>query len=821
MLTSIDRDTMQSILAQTCSGASTKGYICSDCHLPVALVSPSSMRPPGEGEAFFQHCTPNPTCLYTIRHAVHTGPGCAKKVPPKSPNPLWVQAWQQLCRDHGQMKQDADIVLCDTTLLTHDVVQTPSALQLGATIAIYDATMVPVYEYYGFLYQNTRLFFCTDEYGDSANPHHAPSTTLVHCSDNVLRQVCYAKSVQVRCEGRELQVRFLQNMGTGWPDNDDVAAQLAARLQLVFGTPCPQPSLATPTKAIVRVHRPLQVLSTQGRLFIDGVHRAAIEVFPTDKIRMYNCPPGSGKTTALKAAVKAWPGKKILILVFNKSNQTALHYELRTRPGCVVLTLDALCAAAMPKRRKRLDEEELPPPATDSSDSETDQTHVDSPTDETHVDSPTNLPEESALADVAADEDMEEGEEQQEENDEEHGNPCGDDDDDDEADLFDPVFSDSSFITAFFPAWNLKEKLKHGGGSGSASMVQNRLLHPRSVPHICKFHQRLSLVDMSDTAAPWAGSVGASPIKQIIDSACTFASRKFLCDRDLLLVSEFQKYDVIMVDEVQDCCIMLEQRLLKQAACPVILVGDYRQTINDFKYQINDSFCSKGDKCRFPAEAPMLEQLPTVEFYTTFRLCPLTTAFLEDHTALKTVSVRPNSGTVHWQTKIIAPDTLILCRMNENVIKIAIQYEAMDIRVLGGARIAAQLKTASSSGSVRGMGALAQQLARNGTLSSVAKMLADKEIDFAELQHGGVLAVSTVHILKGFECANTAVHSDVFQNAKAEEQSRSQDQSERNIMLVALSRHTNSMVLLVDIPEPVPEATGATKKQKTIDFPKI
>jgi len=34
-------------------------------------------------------------------------------------------------------------------------------------------------------------------------------------------------------------------------------------------------------------------------------------------------------------------------------------------------------------------------------------------------------------------------------------------------------------------------------------------------------------------------------------------------------------------------------------------------------------------------------------------------------------------------------------------------------------------------------------------------------------------------------------------------------------------RQVFHMVLLIDIPDPAPEATGATKKQKTIDFPKI
>jgi len=285
-------------------------------------------------------------------------------------------------------------------------------------------------------------------------------------------------------------------------------------------------------------------------------------------------------------------------------------------------------------------------------------------------------------------------------------------------------------------------------------------------------------------------------------------------------VAEFAKFDVVMLDEYQDCCSMLEQRLLRQATCPIILVGDHRQTINEFRHQINTTFCSKNDKCVFPVEPARLEQLPTVEFYNTYRLCPLTTAFLEDLTGMKAVSTRSDFATIHWQTAIIAPDTLVLCRTNENVVKVALRYQAQGIRVMNGARIAAQLKNAKTSGTLRGMSTVAVHLTAKGTLSSTIKMLIDREISMEELARGGVLAVSTVHGLKGFETAHVAVHKDVFEHAHTEEQSKNKDNAERNVFLVALSRHKSSLVILMDVPIPDIPEPGA-KVQKTINFVRI
>jgi len=275
---------------------------------------------------------------------------------------------------------------------------------------------------------------------------------------------------------------------------------------------------------------------------------------------------------------------------------------------------------------------------------------------------------------------------------------------------------------------------------------------------------------------------------------------------------------LVAVDEVQDLDSNQEIRLIQQAQCPVIMVGDSNQKINEFRHQVNDTFCLKHDKCYFPVEPTPSDKFPTVEWYSTYRLCPLTVAFVEDITGVRTVSLCKDIGNIYWQTTLASPHTLILCRQNESVVKQAIQYRHKDIRIMSGGRIAGQLKAALTSTSTRGMAGLGKKLAQSGMLSSVLKMLIEKDISIEELQKGGILAVSTVHSIKGITMQNVAVYPDVLEHARAEIGS---DHSERNVLLVAVSRHTKSLTLLVPIPLPILQPTGAVKKQKTIDFPKI
>ena len=253
----------------------------------------------------------------------------------------------------------------------------------------------------------------------------------------------------------------------------------------------------------------------------------------------------------------------------------------------------------------------------------------------------------------------------------------------------------------------------------------------------------------------------------------------------------------------QDLFSEQEVRLITQASCPIVFLGDMGQKINDFRHTVSDVNCDSKSKCKFPQEISNADKFPTVEWYTTYRLCPLTTCFIEDMTGARMASLRKDVGTITWNTTISAPDTLILCRTNEGVVRMALKYKQAVIRVIAGGRIAAQLKAASLSGSYKGMGGLAKKLQKDGQLGSMVKMLTDKEIDLKELSSSNVFAVCCVFQSKGHEQNHIAIGKCILDHAREETLSKSTDRTERNVLMVSLSRHLLSLTLLYDIPEPV------------------
>jgi len=775
MRTCIDRKTLRCISAETCNHHSLEGLICNQCHEPVYLRSAvTGTNTDGIESPSFQHLHPNLQCPYEIRISSNSVAVCSPTTPSKKSNDAWIQIWKK------KFPSSSKIQFRDTKSTTLQENTTEH------TTIIFDATQVEIYKYCAFSHQKRQLFFCVDEFGENTDS----ARTFFHCSDHIVRQSCHTTPVTIHCGGRDMVVRFL--------------TETVAHSDNLFETNHIE-KVQTQCQMVVNFQHPIQVLSQQGRLFVDSVHRNAFETFPSEKITVYNAIPGAGKTTSLKAAVRAWKGKKVLVIVFNKSNQDALQNELKGRTGCVVKTLDALCASSIPRK-------------SDNNHCSADEGH-ESDTDtnaQTKIPKDQNPESTKKVTDSASDEQLSDESEEDCANDSEYSEP------DEDNDVFDPIFSDTSFVKSHFPSWDHREKLYHAGGVGSASMIQHRLTHPRSTPTICKFHQRLSMEKLSSTSKPWQGDVNSFPIKKIIDSKSTFAARRYICDRDLKLVHTFSTFDLIICDEYQDILgSEQELRLLRQAKCPIVFIGDYNQTINNFRHVVSDTHCAKHLKCSFPVETSSHDKMEHIEWYCTFRLDPLTTAFLEDVTGVRMHSMRTAPGQIVWNTIPSAPDTLIMCRTNENVIKMAIKFQKRGIRVVAGARIAGQLKAASVFSSMRGMGGLAKKLQKDGQLQSVINMLTKQEIDIKTLALGGFLAVSTVHMLKGFEYTNCAVHNDILDHAHEETMSKSRDHSERNILLVSFSRHQQSLTIMVDILPAIPIDTASkNKKQKTIDFAK-
>jgi len=181
------------------------------------------------------------------------------------------------------------------------------------------------------------------------------------------------------------------------------------------------------------------------------------------------------------------------------------------------------------------------------------------------------------------------------------------------------------------------------------------------------------------------------------------------------------------------------------------------------------------------------------------------------------VSKRTDTSVVRWGVKITEPNTLVMARTNHSVLKIAMEYKNANIRVMGGVRIASMLKAASVSAGQNAMAKTASKLKQNGQLGSMLKFLTEQDISIKELKDSPTFCVSTIHMLKGFETSNTAVHADVFEAAAKETQANTMDRIDRSVLFVALSRHKQSLTILIDI-APAVETIENVKVQSTLDL---
>ena len=84
-------------------------------------------------------------------------------------------------------------------------------------------------------------------------------------------------------------------------------------------------------------------------------------------------------------------------------------------------------------------------------------------------------------------------------------------------------------------------------------------------------------------------------------------------------------------------------------------------------------------------------------------------------------------------------------------------------------------------------------------------MLHKQDISLCDVNSGNFLAVTVVHEIKGFECDHVAVHEEFIHCAERENMMHPQNRCERNCLLVAFSRHRESLVILKDIVLPIIE----------------
>jgi len=682
--------------------------ICNICHQPVVM----------NGDSYaFVHVTESLNCpKYNVAHIIEN-----KKSDLITENEEWMHKWKN-CIDEA----DEEFVNFEAQSMSSAAFRSRYFNKLE--YCMFNATRSLLYEYCDFMCKGKKVFFCEDHF----HREYEGGRCFFHCSDGKIRETCCNSAVRIRLsDSQEISVRILK----------DVECSVIDRLESKWTHKF--------TNKTHEILHPVKVISMQGRDIMDRIHREQFYKFPVNPFTIYNAPPGAGKTTAMKKAVRSWGNKKTLIIVYNKANQESLMNEMKDCVFCTVKTLDALCMAATTNRFG------------------------------------------------------------------------GEDNTDD----FDEDGSDKIFVKRHFPRWDPRDKIKHGGGKMSSSIVTHRLTHPRASCNICKTHKRLSMVNSKDAVdSEWNAALTAPPIYNVVKNITTFASRRYLCDRDCKLVNIFDKYDVVLVDEMQDLNSEQEMRLLRQASCPVVMVGDFDQTINDFRHTVNTSACDQREHCRLPSECKTLDLSLVVEWYSTFRLDALSVHWLEDMTGKRMQSMRPQdqSALISWSSVIKHPtDTLIICRKNESVVSEAIRHaqNGNSIRVINGIRVASLLKTAASDQNQKGgMSQLAEKLKKDNLFLQTLQMLHDSEISLNTLKSGNFLAVGTVHQLKGFEYNHVAIHRDVFDGAAKENQLISTlcDHTEKNSLFVALTRHKLSLTILYDIIPSISPCFHDVELQKNI-----
>jgi DNA polymerase III delta prime subunit len=367
---------------------------------------------------------------------------------------------------------------------------------------------------------------------------------------------------------------------------------------------------------------------------------------------------------------------------------------------------------------------------------------------------------------------------------------------------FKAEMNDSVLMKACFPdevkgGWSMVNKL-NAGGKGSSALVSLAMKNPRAgASFICKKHRRLT---QKKCNADWTGTLQSYPASQLVQDASTFSARRYLCDRDNLLAEELGCYQVVLVDEMQDLLSAQEQRLIQQASCPVVMLGDMAQQINSFKDRHDGRGCDPLSPCTFVLETPFAPQ-ELVEWYGTYRLDPQTVAYIEDRTGKRMFSNRRGStACIRWQTALQHPAcTLIMARANSSVIELA---EEFTCRVVDGAAIANSLERARRDmGKTEPLSEYAQSLSK-GVFDRRVELLKERHVDLKDVEKSGCTAACTVHRAKGYESTHCAVHADVLACAD----------SEPEILFVAMTRHRESLTILREW-RPTGPATAVAQAQ--------
>ena len=342
----------------------------------------------------------------------------------------------------------------------------------------------------------------------------------------------------------------------------------------------------------------------------------------------------------------------------------------------------------------------------------------------------------------------------------------------------DVKFSDQSFIHKYWPRTSNNigaycAKLKNMGAKEvliSSNFVS--AIHEQTIRFVL-FTKKLAC-----KGQVWDASFEEYPLNQIVNDCASYGSCRYNCDVHFKLKPILDKYDVILVDEMQDLLSGQELRLIRQTSKPVVFIGDDMQAINTFR---DDPPC---DKC--VAEPENLPILPTAfEWYGTWRLDSFTAKFVEERFSRPMYSYNmEGKSCIKWQSHLQHPTTLIMCRSNERVVEMLERFP--DSYVINGRAICLQLKDAAKDDSmILPLSSFAQKLQKKKRLEYICQLLEEKSVSLVDVKD--VPVVSTVHQIKGFEYDHCAIHNELLD---------ADDEAEKNISFVAFTRHKKSLTVL-------------------------
>jgi len=227
------------------------------------------------------------------------------------------------------------------------------------------------------------------------------------------------------------------------------------------------------------------------------------------------------------------------------------------------------------------------------------------------------------------------------------------------------------------------------------------------------------------------------------------------------------------------------------------MVGDYDQTINDFRHLVDYSECSQGHCCDLPPECKPLHLPAAIKWYNTYCLDTLTIKWLEDLTGKRMFGHQKKDEvcTLKWSDNIIHKNTLTICRLGRLNFRMTEYKSSMEPSCpkisTGDARNISHetRKRFEQHKPNNARTDFILELQQSGKLQGVTAMLQRQNISLSlcNVNSGNFLAVTIVHQIKGFECDHVAVHHEFIQCAEKENMLHPVNHCERNCLLLPFS----------------------------------